>query len=118
MSTSKNKKIESLHKRLIRTVGKLAKRLAKTSDPAEAEAILREMEEVNFRVMMAGRLLFKETTDAIDRRVDDVIAGAGEVDEAIEELETAKKVIRAVGKFLTAVDKVLDAAKAAGKALA
>ncbi len=31
-----------------------------TSDPDEAEDILREMEELNFRVMMAGRLLFAE----------------------------------------------------------
>ena len=106
-----NSEIGKLHQQLIATHMILAERLGRTIDPDEAEAILREMEELNFRVMMAGRLLFKETTAAIDKQLGTVIEAAADLDKAIGEIEKVKKLIMAVGKFLTLVDKVLDAIK-------
>lgn len=108
---ARNTKIQELHETLVRTVRKLSQRLGRTSDPEDAEAILREMEEVNFRVMMAGRLLFRETTAHIDRRIDTVLEASTEVDDAIRRIERTREVVKAVGKFLTNVDKVLDAVK-------
>ena len=81
-----NKEIKKLHQQLIKTHKELSLRLGKTSDIDEADAILREMEEVNFRVMMAGRLLFKETTISfrcpdklkhLRNMVNDTIADSG-----------------------------------------
>lgn len=107
-----NEQIRALHKRLGKTVQALSKRLGKASDPEEAEAILREMEEVNFRVMMAGRLLFRRTTARIDGQIDRILDSADEVDDAIRSFEKTKDLIRATGKLLAAVDKALDATKA------
>ena len=107
-----NEQIRKLHKRLGKTVQALSTRLGKATDPDEAEAILREMEEVNFRVMMAGRLLFRRTTARIDGQIDRILESADQVDDAIRSFEERKELIRATGKLLTLVDKALDAAKA------
>ena len=107
-----NPQLRRLHRRLGKTVQALSTRLGKASDPDEAEAILREMEEVNFRVMMAGRLLFRRTTARIDGQIDRILDSADEVDAAIRSIEETKELIRTTGKFLAAVDKALDAAKA------
>ncbi len=106
-----NTQIKKLHTSLGETVLKLSKRLGRTSQLVEAEAILQEMEEVNFRVMMAGRLLFYETTARIDQRIDDVVAANAEVDDAIRRIDKIKDLVKVVGKFLTKVDKVLNTIK-------
>lgn len=106
-----NNDIRKLHKSLGNTVQALSTRLGRTSDPDEAEAILREMEEVNFRVMMAGRLLFRQTTARIDQRINDLVVANAEVNDTIKRIEKIRDLVKAVGKFLTNVDKVLDAVK-------
>ena len=106
-----NSDIRKLHKSLGNTVQALSKRLGRTSDPEQAEAILREMEEVNFRVMMAGRLLFRQTTARIDQRINELVAANAEVNDTIKRIEKIRDLVKAVGKFLTNVDKVLDAVK-------
>jgi hypothetical protein len=75
----------------------------------EAETILREMEDVNFRVMKTGNLLFRQTTDHIDKRIDDLVAANAEVDKAIKSVEKTKDIIGAIGKYLAKVDNVLSA---------
>jgi pentatricopeptide repeat protein len=106
-----NEEIKKLHGRLIANHRSLAKRLGKTKDHDEAEAILREMEELNFRVMMAGHLLFKETTEALDSQVAIIIDASADLDQAIKDIEKVKDLIKAIGKFLTLADKALDALK-------
>lgn len=106
-----NSHIKKLHKQLMKTHQQLSRRLGKVADLQEAEAILLEMEEVNFRVIVAGRLLFQQTTTQINTRIDEVLAAGAEVDAAIKDLERINDVIKGVGKFLTLVDKALDAAK-------
>jgi len=106
-----NSEIKKLHKQLMKTHRQLSRRLDQTSDADEAGRILREMEEVNFRVMMAGRLLFKETTAAIGAQIAKVLEAGAELDSAIKELERIKDIVKGVGRFLTLVDKALDAAK-------
>lgn len=106
-----NRDIQKLHQQLIKSNQKLASQLGKTRDPVIADALLREMEEVNFRVMMAGRMAFKETTAAINRRIGSVLAASTELEEAIRDIGNIQRVIGAVGQFLTQVDKVLDAIK-------
>ncbi|MEZ6242340.1 MAG: hypothetical protein R3B57_04785 [Phycisphaerales bacterium] len=106
-----NPEIKKLHKSLIKTHQELSKRLGRTADPDEAEAILREMSEVNFRAMMAGQLLFKQTTIAVNEKIGAVLKASAAVDQSIRDLETIRDVVKGIGKFLTLVDKALDAAK-------
>ena len=104
-----NEKTRALQARLIKTVQALSRRLGRTTDPEEAEAILQEMEAVNFRVVMAGRLLFRRTTDSLERRVDSILEEADELDQSIRQIDEIKRLARVVGSFLTLVDKALNA---------
>lgn len=63
---------------------------------------------------MAGKLLFKETTASIDQRIGKIIAANKDLENAIQNIEKVKDLIKSVGKFLTLVDKVLDAVKVLG----
>ena len=63
-----NTGIKALHDDLMAQHKALSDRLSVTTSADDAEAIVREMQEVNFRVMMSGRLLFKQTTAAISSR--------------------------------------------------
>lgn len=106
-----NSETAQLHQKLIKTHQALARRLSNTTIQTEAEAILREMEEVNFRVMMAGRLLFKETTNRIDERIQIVIEAGNDLEQVIRSVGEIKRLLKAIGGFLVFVDKVLDAIK-------
>jgi len=85
--------------------------LGKTSDLEEAEEILREIEEVNFRTMMAGRLLFKRTTESLNKNIDDLVNANANISEEIKTLEKTKDVIKSISKFLGMVDGILDKVK-------
>jgi len=106
-----NPKTLKLQKQLKKTHDAIFNRIGKTTDLDEFDALHQELQEVNFRLMTATRLLFKETTASIDNRVDKVLEAGADVDQAIKEVEKTRDVIKAIGKFLTNVDKVLDAIK-------
>jgi hypothetical protein len=109
--SNQNDRIKQLHKTLGNTVQELSDRLGGTRNVEEAEALLREIEEVNFRLMMVGRLLFSRTTASIDKQIDSLVAANAEVEKAIKEIEKIKDIISAVGKFLGKVDQVIGAIK-------
>lgn len=107
-----NSKIKKLHRQLIKTHHNLAMRLGRTLDPEEAEALLREMDELNFRVMMAGRLLFKATTESIDAGIEGILEASADVDQSIKNIAQVRTLVSTVGTFLGLVDDALDLIKA------
>ena len=106
-----NVETRRLHQSLIAQVQALSARLGDTTDPAEAEALLGEIQQVNFRVMTAGSLLFKQTTAVIDARIADVVAASDDLQASLGQLKRINDLVRATTKFLGAVDKVLGAIK-------
>ncbi|MCU0862998.1 MAG: hypothetical protein MUC36_04325 [Planctomycetes bacterium] len=102
---------KALHDALIARHKALSDRLSVTASLDDADAIVREMQEVNFRVMMSGSLLFKQTTAAIDTQLQSVMDASTDLDEAIAEADKIRDVIKAISKFLGLVDKVLDRIK-------
>lgn len=111
--SSVNTAIKALHDSLIAQHKALSDRLATTTSADDAEAIVREMQEVNFRVMMSGSLLFKQTTAAIDTQMQTVVDASADLGEAIAKAEKVADIIKATSKFLGLVDKVLDKIKLA-----
>lgn len=109
--SSVNTGIKALHDSLIVQHKALSDRLATTTSADDAEAIVREMQEVNFRVMMSGSLLFKQTTAAIDAQMQDVVDAGNGLEQAIARADKVGTIIKAVSKFLGQVDKVLDRVK-------
>jgi len=106
-----NTEIKNLHSSLILIHQALAKRLGDTTSIDEANAILTEMDEVNFRVMIAGSMLFKDTTEKMDDELRIVIDARGDLEASIKQTQQIKQVIKGIGQFLTIVDRALDLLK-------
>ncbi|KWS02339.1 hypothetical protein AZ78_5006 [Lysobacter capsici AZ78] len=108
-----NAGVKDLHKALIAQQQALVDRLNRVRSSDEADALVREMHEINFRVMTCGSLLFKQTSAQIDTQVESVIAATGDLESAIASATRIAAVIKAASKFLGLVDKVLDKIKLA-----
>lgn len=106
-----NSDIRQLQQSLVTRHQSLSTLLGNTTNPTDAQAILLEMQEVNFRVMVSGSLLFKQTTAAMDTRIEGVLAASADLDAALKSLTRVNDIIRATSQFLGQVDKVLDAIK-------
>jgi hypothetical protein len=106
-----NDTIAALHTKLIKMANALSVKLSKATDADEAESLLTEIEEVNHRVVVAGRLLFHASTQDIDNQLAAVAGACDELTKSIKEIKAITKVIKDVGKFLTLVDKGLDLLK-------
>lgn len=106
-----NTGVKGLHKALIAQQDALMERLGKVQSADEADALVREMHEINFRLMNCGSLLFKQTGAQIDTEVASVIASTSDLESAIATANKIAAVIKSVSKFLGAVDKVLGKIK-------
>lgn len=100
-----------LHQSLIAQHQALSDRLTKINSVDAADAILREMQEINFRVMISGSLLFKQTTAQIDDSLRNVVAASDHLKTSITQANKINDIIKATSKFLGLVDKVLDRIK-------
>lgn len=108
---SMNGDIRKLQQSLVTRHQSLSTLLGNTTNPTDAQAILLEMQEVNFRVMVSGSLLFKQTTAAMDTRIEGVLAASADLDASLKSLTRVNDIVRATSQFLGQVDKVLDAIK-------
>lgn len=106
-----NPDIRSLHQSLIQRHQTLSDLLGQATDIDDARAILGEMQEVSFRITVAGNLLFKRTTDKIDESIQSVLAAGEAIDASLREADKIRDIIKATSKFLGLVDKALDAIK-------
>lgn len=106
-----NSETKQLHDNLIAQHQALSDRLATVTSADDADAIVREMQEINFRVMMSGGLLFKQTTAQIDDNLQGVIAAGTDLKTAIAQADKVRDIIKATSKYLGLVDKVLDRIK-------
>lgn len=106
-----NSETKQLHDNLIAQHQALSDRLSTVTSPDDADAIVREMQEINFRVMISGGLLFKQTTAQIDDNLQSVIAAGTDLKTAIAQADKVRDIIKATSKYLGLVDKVLDRIK-------
>jgi hypothetical protein len=106
-----NTETKQLHDTLIAQHQALSDRLSTVTSADDADAIVREMQEINFRVMISGSLLFKQTTTQIDDTLQSVVAASADLKTAIAQADKIRDLIKATSKFLGLVDKVLDRIK-------
>ena len=106
-----NNETKQLHDNLIAQHQALSERLSTVTSADDADAIVREMQEINFRVMISGSLLFKQTTAQIDDTLQSVVAASADLKTAIAQADKIRDLIKATSKFLGLVDKVLDRIK-------
>lgn len=106
-----NNNLKALHRALIKQQRVVLNKVSQARTSDEADALIREMHEINFRVMICGSLLFKQTSAALDANLTTVVDATDQLEAAIKSADTIAAVIRSTSKLLGLVDKVLDLVK-------
>lgn len=106
-----NNQTKSLHDSLVLLHQKLSSRLDSAASADEADAIVREMQEISFRVMITGGLLFKKTSQQISNNLQEVVSATDQLKKDISQIKTLKEMVRSTSRLLGLVDKVLDKIK-------
>lgn len=109
---SQNESIRRVQELLMKELKKLNDSLDDVTDFKQAQAIVREMQEVNHRIAIAGGVLFAAQAQELDEKVPALNKAAKKVEEALKDLKKLEQVLLAVSAFLGLVDEVLDLAKA------
>ena len=108
---AQNESMRRLQSTLVAQLDALDKSLDDVTDPEKARAIVREMQEVNHRIGLAGGLLFAAQAARLDKKVAQIDAATQKVSDAIEKLENVKAFVKAFSDFLGLVDEAIDLAK-------
>jgi len=103
--------MRDLQSTLLRQFKKLHDSLDDVSDADRADAIVREMQEVNHRIAMAGGLLFAAQASELDEKVADVSKAIRKVNAAIADVKNLQAFLDAMTEFLGLVDEAIDLAK-------
>lgn len=108
---TQNDSMRELQSTLLRQFKKLHDSLDDVTDADRAQAIVREMQEINHRIALTGSLLFAEQAEELDGKVAEVRKAAGKVNAAIAKLKNLRAFLDAVSEFLGLVDQAIDLAK-------
>lgn len=111
MANSTNSDLQSLQDTLVSTVASLNTALGAAPDANTAEAIIREMGEVNHRVNTVGSLLFTQESDKIATSVQAVTKATQSLQNSIKQISSITDFLNTITSFLTLVDKAIDTAK-------
>jgi 23S rRNA C2498 (ribose-2'-O)-methylase RlmM len=108
---TQNESMRELQSMLLRQFKKLHDSLDNVTDADRAEAIVREMQEINHRIGLTGSLLFASQAKELDNKVTQVHKATRKVNAAIADLKNLKAFLEATSEFLRLVDEALDFAK-------
>jgi len=108
---SMNESMRILQGVLMRQLRKLHDKLDDVTDADVAEAIVREMQEVNHRIALTGSLLFSAQAAELDARVSAIDKATSRVNRAIADIQNLQAFLGAISEFLGLVDEAIDLAK-------
>ena len=109
---TQNESMRDLQNMLLRQFKKLHDSLDDVTDAARAQTIVREMQEVNHRIALAGSLLFAAQAKELDGKVAEVSKAIRKVNAAIADLKNLHAFLDVMSEFLGLVDEAIDLAKA------
>ena len=111
MPNTQNKDIQLVQAELIKRFNQLKRQLDDTSNFDDAQTIVREMQEVNHRITLAGSLLFAAQAQSLTDKADDVVKASNQAAKAIRSFQTVRDIMSAITAFLEVVDEAIDLAK-------
>lgn len=111
MPSKINPDMRAVQAELLKRFAQLQKVLDSTTNFDAAQAIVREMQELNHRVTVAGSLLFASKSSALSAKVATVRTASNKASKAIREYSAVKDIMDAITGFLGLVDEVIDFAK-------
>ncbi len=106
-----NEAVRTLQGTLLRQFKKLHDALDDVTDAARAQAILREMQELNHRIALTGSLLFAKQASELDKKVAGVSKATGKMNAAVAGIKNLQAFLDATAEFLALVDDAIDLAK-------
>ena len=96
----------------------LSTRLDDVTEPAEARAVITEMQELLRRADLVQNLLLIATTKRLEGAIERVRAADQDLTQQLKQLAHANQSIKAMTTFLKYVDKAIDLAQQAAKVAA
>lgn len=106
-----NETLQQIHNMLLTQHTALSKELEDVTDPAAAKTILTEMQEILHRIDLVQGLLFRESSQALDKTLDKINEANEELAKAIKSVEDVAGFLKSTSDFLRLVDKAIDIAK-------
>jgi 23S rRNA C2498 (ribose-2'-O)-methylase RlmM len=108
---TQNESIRDLQSMLLRQLKRLHDSLDDVTDANRAQAIVREMQEINHRIALTGSLLFAAQAEELDGKVSEVSKATRKVNAAIANLKNTQAFLEAMSEFLSLVDEAIALAK-------
>lgn len=108
---TQNEAMRDLQNTLLRQFKRLHDSLDDVTDAERAKAVVREMQEINHRIALAGSLLFAAQAVELDGKVAEIGKATRKVNAAIAKLENVHAFLDAMSEFLGLVDEAIDFAK-------
>ncbi len=106
-----NREIQRIHQLLLAQHSALAAKLGEEQDPDKAGAILAEMRETLHRIDLVQGLLFRETSQALQRKVEKIQQASDALTRSLGSIRNIGEFIKSVTTFLRYVDEAIDLAK-------
>jgi prefoldin subunit 5 len=108
---TQNESMRKLQNALVLQLRKLNDSLDDVTDSNRAQAIVREMQEVNHRIALTGSLLFAAQAQELDDKVAEISKATKTVNAAVADIENLQAFLDAISEFLGLVDEAIDLAK-------
>ena len=106
-----NDTLKQIHEMLLARHNALADALGDQADPAKADAILTEMQEILHRIDLIQGLLFRQSSNALENTLANITRANKELARAIKSVDDVASFIKSVTGFLKFVDQAIDIAK-------
>ena len=106
-----NESLQEIHKMLLTQHTSLARKLEDATDPDAARTILTEMQELLHRIDVLQGLLFRETSQALDKTLDNINDANLKLARAVDSVEDLADFLKSTSEFLKFVDQAIDIAK-------
>ena len=108
---AQNDSLRDLQAVLVRQLKKLHDAMDDVTNSDQADAIVREMQEVNHRIALVGGLLFASQSKKLETKVAAVRKATQQVAAAISDLKNLQGFLDTLSDFLGLVDEAIDLAK-------
>ena len=107
-----NQTLQKLHGMLLARHTELSQTLDGITDPAQAKAIIMEMQEILQRIDLVQNLLFRQTSEQLDATLPGITKANDALEKSIQSIDDIGAFLSATANFLKYADEAIDIAKA------
>jgi hypothetical protein len=106
-----NQTLVSLYQSLCAQQDVISAKISKTTDPGIADALSTENYEIMHRIVLTQNLLFQSDSADLKTAVKAATDAAGQLQAAINNIQSVTNVVNGVSQYLSLVDVAIDLAK-------